>query len=139
MIYLYLSYKVYRHKSKLSKIKSSIKNYALASAIQGTTRFITDHHQLRSKKYRRNQSRRDFFDKKKLIIGDKPKANASNGIFLLFVSVFFMMYLRFCCTKLYFFNSFQVLTFVVLADQISWHSLVKKLSPDEIMNSTLCK
>ena len=88
-----------------------MKKFVLASAIQGTTKFITANvHQIQNidpkNQRKENQSRRTNFAEKKLIIGDKPKANASNGIFLLFVSVFFMMSLRFCCTKLYFFNSF---------------------------------
>ena len=66
----------------------------LASAIQGTTKFIIGNvHQIQNidpeSQRKENQSRRtDDFAEKKLIIGDKPKANASHGFLLLFVNIF---------------------------------------------------
>ena len=70
-----------------------MKKFVLASAIQGTTKFITASvHQIQNidpkNQRKENQSRRTNFAEKKLIIGDKPKANASHGFLLLFVNIF---------------------------------------------------
>ena len=32
-----------------------------------------------------------------------------------------------------------MITIIVFTDRIFWHSLVKKITPQEIMNSTFCK
>ena len=70
-----------------------MKKFVLASAIQGTTKFITANvHQIQNidpkNQRKENQSTRTNFAEKKLIIGDKPKANASHGFLLLFVNIF---------------------------------------------------
>ena len=34
---------------------------------------------------------------------------------------------------------FQILTIFILIDKILWHGWVKKMTPHEIMNNTVCK
>ena len=49
-------------------------------------------------------------------IGDKPKSSASSGFLPIMLSLV-----------------------IICIDKTSWHYLVKKMSPDDIMNSTACK
>ena len=79
-----------------------MKKHALASGIQGTTNFITGNVQLMqhidpervgSQRTDNQSSRRtNEIKEKKLIIGDKPKANASHGFLLLFVNTFYNLF-----------------------------------------------
>ena len=78
-----------------------MKKHALASGIQGTTNFITGNVQLMQNidpervgsQRTDNQPRRtNEIKEKKLIIGDKPKANASHGFLLLFVNTFYNLF-----------------------------------------------
>ena len=49
-------------------------------------------------------------------IGDKPKSSASSGFLPIMVSLI-----------------------IICIDKTSWHFLVKKMSPQEIMNGIACK
>ena len=98
ILYLYLSFKVY--KFKLKKLNEPI----LVSCISDLEQNNQTYDQNAKNKW------------KNFKIGDKPKSSASSGFLPIMVTL--------------------IITYI---DKISWHYLVKKISPQDIMNSTACK
>ena len=88
VVYIYLSYKVYRYKAKLAARNAHA--YTLASAIRGTTGIIaTNVHHLQTINLQPlGRGRNDVEnqnERKEILIGDKPKSSASHGYFLILV------------------------------------------------------
>ena len=94
IVYIFLSYKVYRYKAKLGARK--IKQQGLASALRETTGLITSNvHHLQTlqdsdhkKPYIENNIKKNNTIRK-LEIGDKPKSSASHGKILIVVNIFY--------------------------------------------------
>ena len=89
LVYIYLSFKVYRYKAKLAA-KNALA-YTLTSAIRGTTGLIaTNVHQLQtidSQPVVRRDNQINENQGRKILIGDKPKSSASHGYILILVSI----------------------------------------------------
>ena len=91
LVYIYLSFKVYRYKAKLAA-KNALA-YTLTSAIRGTTGLIaTNVHHLQTIDSQPVVRRRDNQIEnenqgRKILIGDKPKSSASHGYILILVSI----------------------------------------------------
>ena len=90
LVYIYLSYKVYRYKAKLAA--KNIKKQGLVSALRDTTGLITNnvHHlqTLQNSSHKRTPIEikiQKYNATKRLEIGDKPKSSASHGNKLLYV------------------------------------------------------
>ena len=88
IVYIYLSYKVYRYKAKLAA--RNVHAYTLTSAIRGTTSIIaTNVHHLQTINLqpldRRGDNVENQNERRKILIGDKPKSSASHGYILILV------------------------------------------------------
>ena len=88
IVYIYLSYKVYRYKAKFAARNAHA--YTLASAIRGTTGIIaTNVHHLQTINLqpldRRGDNVENQNERRKILIGDKPKSSASHGYILILV------------------------------------------------------
>ena len=90
IVYIYLSYKVYRYKAKLAA--RNVHAYTLTSAIRGTTSIIaTNVHHLQTINLqpldRRGDNVENQNERRKILIGDKPKSSASHGYTLILVCI----------------------------------------------------
>ena len=91
IVYIYLSYKVYRYKAKLAARNAHA--YTLASAIRATSGVIaTNVHHLQTINLqplgRRDNNVENKNEMRKILIGDKPKSSASHGYTLILVCIF---------------------------------------------------
>ena len=92
LVYIYLSYKVYRYKAKLAARNAHM--HTLASAIRGTTGLIaTNVHHLQTIVLqpvgRRDNQVDNENQRRKILIGDKPKSSASHGYILILVNIYY--------------------------------------------------
>ena len=88
LVYIYLSYKVYRYKARL--LAKGAHTHTLASAIRGATGLIANNvHHLQTIELqplgRRDNHVENANDRRKILIGDKPKSSASHGYILILV------------------------------------------------------
>ena len=94
IVYIYLSYKVYRYKAKLAA--RNVHAYTLTSAIRGTTSIIaTNVHHLQTINLqpldRRGDNVENQNERRKILIGDKPKSSASHGYILILVCILYIL------------------------------------------------
>ena len=94
IVYIYLSYKVYRYKAKLAARNAHA--YTLASAIRGTTGIIaTNVHHLQTINLqplgRRDNNVENKNEMRKILIGDQPKSSASHGYILILVCILYIL------------------------------------------------
>ena len=92
LVYIYLSYKVYRYKAKLAARNAHV--HPLTSAIRGTTGLVsTNVHHLQTIDLQPVDRRYNQVDnenqRRKILIGDKPKSSASHGYILILVSIYY--------------------------------------------------
>ena len=116
VVYIYLSYKVYRYKAKLAARNAHA--YTLASAIRGTTGIIaTNVHHLQTINLqplgRRRNDVENQNERKEILIGDKPKSSASHGYILILVIMCYhsliFMYVKYNASNTEFFLNRNVL------------------------------
>ena len=89
IVYIVLSYKVYRYKAKLAARNAHA--YTLASAIRATSGVIaTNVHHLQPLG-RRDNNVENKNEKRKILIGDKPKSSASHGYILILVCILYIL------------------------------------------------
>ena len=95
LVYIYLSYKVYRYKAKLAAKNDHA--HTLASAIRGTTGLIaTNVHHLQTINLQpldRNHGNiaENENHRRKILIGDKPKSSASHGYIIILVCILYIL------------------------------------------------
>ena len=116
LVYIYLSYKVYRYKARL--LAKGAHTHTLASAIRGATGLIANnvHHlqtiELQSLGGRDNHVE-NANDRRKILIGDKPKSSASHGYILILVIMCYhsliFMYVKYNASNTEFFLNRNVL------------------------------
>ena len=93
IVYIFLSYKVYRYKAKLAARNAHA--YTLASAIRATSGVIaTNVHHLQTINLqplgRRDNNVENKNERRKILIGDKPKSSASHGYILILVCILYI-------------------------------------------------
>ena len=95
LVYIYLSYKVYRYKAKLAAKNAHA--HTLATAIRGTTGLIATnvHHlqtiNLQPLNRRDNHGNENENQRRKILIGDKPKSSASHGYIPILVCILYIL------------------------------------------------
>ena len=93
IVYIFLSYKVYRYKAKLAARNAHA--YTLASAIRATSGVIaTNVHHLQTINLqplgRKDNHVENQIERKKILIGDKPKSDASHGYIPILVCILYI-------------------------------------------------
>ena len=81
LVYMYLSFKIYRYKAKLAARNAHA--HALASSIRETNVKPLDRRDNQGNIVENETQRR------KILIGDKPKSSASHGYILILVSIYY--------------------------------------------------
>ena len=116
LVYIYLSYKVYRYKASL--LAKGTHTHTLASAIRGATGLIANNvHHLQTIELqplgRRDNHAENANDRRKILIGDKPKSSASHGYILILVIMcnhsLIFVYVKFNASNTEFFLNRNVL------------------------------
>ena len=116
LVYIYLSYKVYSYKARL--LAKGAHTHTLASAIRGATGLIANNvHHLQTIELqplgRRDNHVENANDRRKILIGDKPKSSASHGYILILVIMCYhsliFMYVKYNASNTEFFLNRNVL------------------------------